>query len=192
DGDGRLEFPPAYGTTAANGRPYSATDPFRPQVRRLLTLEAGESRDLIGQLPLSINHLLDVERTEQTPNEQSQPVQFLRYMRRAGLRFRPLTEHPAAAEGNTVVNATTIPVFDPASPVLWPPETAEQREYWARRDRQQLARDIYVLLYTIGGAQTVGTNVRSSLGTNDPTAPEGTALYTHRQLREMAQFAVNL
>jgi len=192
DGDGRLEFPPAYGSTAASGKPYSATDPFRPQVRRLLTLEAGESRDLIGQLPLSINHLLDVERTEQTPNEQSQPVQFLRYMRRAGLRFRPLTEHPAASEGNTVVNATTIPVFDPANPVIWPPETAEQREYWARRDRQQLARDIFVLLYTIGGAQTVGTNVRSSLGTNDPSSPEGTALYTHRQLREMAQFAVNM
>ena len=192
DGDGRREFPPAYGNTPANGRPYSATDPFRPQVRRLLTLEAGESRDLIGQLPLSINHLLDVERTEQTPNEQSQPVQFLRYMRRAGLRFRPLTEHPAASEGNTVVNATTIPVFDPANPVVWPPTTAEQREYWARRDRQQLARDIYVLLYTIGGAQTVGTTVRSSLGTNDPNAAEGTALYTHHQLREMAQFAVNL
>ena len=50
----------------------------------------------------------------------------------------------------------------------------------------------YVLLYTIGGAQTVGTTVRSSLGTNDPNAAEGTALYTHHQLREMAQFAVNL
>ena len=43
------EFPPAYGNTVATGRPYSATDPFRPQVRRLLTLEAGESRELIGQ-----------------------------------------------------------------------------------------------------------------------------------------------
>jgi len=188
------EFPPAYGNTVATGRPYSATDPFRPQVRRLLTLEAGESRELIGQLPLSVNHLLDVERTEQTPDQQSQPVQFLRYMRRAGLRFRPLVEHPAASEGNTVVNATAIPVYDPANPVVWPPVTAEQREFWARRDRQQLARDIYVLLYTIGGTQPTGAGnaVRSYLGTNDPNAAEGTALYTHRQLREMAQFAVNL
>ncbi|MBL8811547.1 MAG: hypothetical protein JNM43_15360, partial [Planctomycetaceae bacterium] len=192
DGDGRWEFPPAYGTTAANGQPYSATDPFRPQVRRLLTLEVGENRDLIGQLPLSINHLLDVERTAQTPNEQSQPVQFLRYMRRSGLRFRPLTEHPAATEGNTVISVTAVPNYDPSSPVAFPPVTPEDREYWARRDRQQLARDIYVLLYTIGGAQNSGSAIRSSLTSNDPNASEGTALYTHRQLREMAQFAVNM
>ncbi len=27
------------------------------------------------------------------------------------------------------------------------------QEYWARRDRQQMARDIYVMLYMFGGGQ---------------------------------------
>ena len=194
-GDGKLEFPPAFGSGVATGKPFSATDPFRPQVRRLLSVEAGEGRELIGQLPLSLNHILDVERTAETPDELTQPVQFLRYMRRTGLRFRPLTEHPSATEGTTVLNATSVPTYDPAARVVFPPVTPEQREFWARRDRQQLARDVYVLLYTIGGAQRDPSNaarIRNYLGANDPNAAEGSALYTHRQLREMAQFAVNL
>ncbi|MEI7699569.1 MAG: hypothetical protein WCK86_07230 [Planctomycetia bacterium] len=193
--NGYGEFPPAYGNGVGNGKPFSPTDPFRPQVRRLLTVEAGEGRELIGQLPLSLNHILDVERSSETPDEQSQPIQFLRYMRRAGLRFRPLTEHPSATEGTTVVGATSVPTYDPASHVVFPPVTPEQREFWARRDRQQLCRDVYVLLYTIGGAQRDSSNtakIRNYLQTNDPNAAEGAALYTHQQLREMAQFAVNL
>lgn len=205
DGDGYAEFPPAFGEPPGTIQPYSKLDPFRPQVRRLLKSELGESRELSTQLPLSLNHLLDVERSAQTPDEGSQPVQFLRYMQRAGLRFRPLTEHPAATEGTAVTGVTSVPQYDPASPVVFPPVTPEQREYWARRDRQQLCRDIYVLLYTLGGAQQVDVNgnlittsvpdatqIRNYLGPNDPDAAEGTALYTHEQLRQMAQFAVNL
>ena len=207
DGDGYAEFPPAFGEPPGTIQPYSELDPFRPQVRRLLKSELGESRELSTQLPLSLNHLLDVERSAQTPDEGSQPVQFLRYMQRAGLRFRPLTEHPAATEGTAVTGVTSVPQYDPASPVVFPPVTPEQREYWARRDRQQLCRDIYVLLYTLGGAQqfnldgtdiNAGVNnataIKNYLGQNDPDAAEGTALslYTHEQLRQMAQFAVNL
>jgi len=193
EGDGRMEFPPAFGVTPATGQPYSATDPFRPQVRRLLTVEAGENRELVGQLPLSINHILDVERSAQTPDEQAQPVQFLRYMQRAGLRFRPLVEHPSVLEGNAILTLSAVPNYNPSTPVVFPPQTPEDREYWARRDRQKLARDIYVLLYTIGGAQDNGAaGIRDYRSANDPNAAEGVALYTHRQLREMAQFAVNL
>ncbi|MFO0976257.1 MAG: hypothetical protein U0996_07640 [Planctomycetaceae bacterium] len=195
DGDNPLgtgEFPPKFGSTPTNGKPYSATDPFRPQVRRLLTHEVGDSRAFVGQLPISLNHILDVERNAQTPDELSQPVQFLRYMQRAGLRFRQLTEHPSATEGNTVLQLTTVPTYDPSAPVAYPPKTPEQREYWARRDRQKLCRDIFVLLYTTGGTQRTGTNIRDYRLTNDPSAAEGTALYSHRQLREMAQFAVNV
>ncbi len=195
DGDNPLgtgEFPPKFGSAPANGKPYSATDPFRPQVRRLLTHEVGDSRAFVGQLPISLNHILDVERNAQTPDELSQPVQFLRYMQRAGLRFRQLTEHPSATEGNTVLQLTTVPTYDPSAPVAYPPKTPEQREYWARRDRQKLCRDIFVLLYTTGGTQRTGTNIRDYRLTNDPSAAEGTALYSHRQLREMAQFAVNV
>lgn len=198
DGDQKLEFPPAFGNSPTTGQPYTPTDPFRPQVRRLLTVEAGENRDLIGQLPLSVNHLLDVERTPETPDPLNQPEQFLRYMRRAGLRFRTLTEHPSAsAEGDDVLDLTSVPTYDPAVRIPFPPVTVADREFWARRDRQQLARDIYVLLYTIGGARQNPASplkIADYRGTNNPLAPEGdvTALYSHQQLREMAQFAVNL
>lgn len=185
EGDGFLEFPPRFGNTAANGRPYSATDPFRPQARRLLTTESGESRGLYGQMPLSPNHLLDVERNAQTPAEGTK--EFLYYMQRSGLRFRPLTDHPLASE---TAGITTLPAW----PVPFPPTSVEQREFWARRDRQKLARDIYVLLYTTGGAglNTATGNTLDYSQQNDANQGESVSLYTHEQLRRMAQFAVNL
>ncbi|MCA9049217.1 MAG: hypothetical protein KDA89_10845 [Planctomycetaceae bacterium] len=207
DGDGLTEFPPKFGAVDE----FSAEDPFRPQVRRILTNEAGENRDLIGALPISINHLLDVDRTDDTPADGTVP--FFRYLQRSGLRFRPLTEHPhssqtAATASESVLDATTMITLElPGSTdtdtntvaseadVAYPPQTVAQQEFWARRDRQQLARDIYVLLYTLGGAELDGSgNIKNYTGTNDPSAAAGsaTSLYTHEQCRRMAQFAVNL
>ena len=100
DGDGFYEFPPSFGTGLTDGRPYSATDPFRPQVRRLLTMESGEGRGLMGQMPLSPNHILDVERNSQTPAEGTREFHY--YMQRAGMRFRPLIDHPLASESTGV------------------------------------------------------------------------------------------
>ncbi|MEQ9411486.1 MAG: hypothetical protein RIK87_27475 [Fuerstiella sp.] len=205
DGDGLPEFPPAFGTTSSTGRPFSRTDPFRPPVRRLLTNEVGEQRDMVGSLPLSLNHILDVDRTETTPPEGS--AAYLRYMQKTGMRFRPLTEHPlgtdASASGQTVLNTTRVPSLELRSDadsntssavagIPFPPRSIGDQEFWARRDRQQLARDIYVLLYTLGGAEQVGGVVRDYTGFNDPDAAPGTALYSHDQLRRMAQLAVNL
>lgn len=197
DPDGKLEFPPNFGS--ANGRAYRADDPFRPQLRRLLTVELGQVRQLLGQLPMSINHLLDVNRNQQTPPEGS--VEFLQFMRQSGLRFRSLTEHPdavsdtAVAQLNTgdVPDLNTIAVLPP-----FPPTTPAEQEFWARRDRQQMARDIYVLLYTIGGAKiddaAVANTILDYTGSNsDRTgAASGATLYTEGQLRRMAQFAVNV
>ena len=197
DGNGRFEFPPAFGVQPyRQSSPFAGTqinDPFRPQVRRLLTIEAGASADLAGQLPISVNHIIDVERGAQTPAEGS--VEFLQYMQQTGLRFRSLTDHPDASETD-VLTTTTVPTLDsiltnelPA----FPPQTVGQREFWARRDRQQMARDIYVLLYTVGGA-----TLNASLdGIADYTATNADTsgvrpLYTDAQLRRMAQFAVNL
>lgn len=186
DGDNRAEFPPRFATSNA----YSANDPFRAVVRRLLTTEAGELSTLMGQLPLSINHILDVNRTSQTPLETSND--FLPFLKKAGMRFRPLTEHPSATETG-VATITSIPqggtTAADAARKVFPPKTIEQREYWARRDRQQLARDIYVLLYTMGGAKLDASGNRIL----DYTASNaGYNLYTHGQLRRMAQFAVNM
>ncbi|MEZ6132075.1 MAG: hypothetical protein R3C59_25730 [Planctomycetaceae bacterium] len=190
DGDGRFEFPPKFGAI----QPYSSLDPFRVVTRRLLMTEVGDRGALNGQLPLSVNHLLDVNRSAQTPPETN-PAAFLRFLRRSGMRFRELTEHPDADEtdsgGNTAAALTSVPDSSTAAGQTarqtFPPRTFAQREFWARRDRQQMARDIYVLLYTIGGAELSGSNVIDYTGDNSARA-----LYSNHQLRRMAQFAVNL
>lgn len=190
DGDGRREFPPQYGTV----QPYSANDPFRAVARRLLTTEAGDPATLLGQLPLSVNHVLDVNRTSQTPVETS-PA-FLNFLQRSGMRFRSLTEHPDADETDSSSNTaasvvTSVPLSGTAAGdsarTTFPPRTFEQREFWARRDRQQMARDIYVLLYTIGGGEISGTGIEPATNSN-----AARTVYTNIQLRRMAQFAVNL
>ncbi|MEP3482160.1 MAG: hypothetical protein ABJZ55_23145 [Fuerstiella sp.] len=201
DGDGVPNFPPTFGTVGAyiqgdlNNRRTSPADPFRPVVRNLLRSASGSTRELILQLPLSVNQILDVNRTAETPLETSS--QFLRYIQRAGMRLRPLTEHPDADEtldsGNTVAaDVTTIPQVGTTNGTTalqeFPPRTAARREFWARRDRQQLARDIYVLLYTIGGGEVTATgNIVDATGDNS-----GRAIYSNHQLRRMAQFAVNM
>jgi hypothetical protein len=69
------------------------------------------------------------------------------------------------------------------------------QEDLARRDRQQMARDIYVMLYALGG----GLDYPSQSGFTGPIGAAGYTgdnsgrnLYNDRQLREMAQFAVNV
>lgn len=219
DGDGNHEFPPRFGSTLAMGKPYGPNDPFRPQVRRILTVEAGERQGLVGQLPLSINHLLDVDRSPQTPTEGTK--EFLYFMQRSGLKFRSFTEHPSAhvdADGSAASDMVSadLPRYEPAANPTdrlptYPPQSIAQREFWARRDRQQMARDVYVLLYTLGGARkSTANNISDYRRANDPNLAEDAApitpndpsdplyfstaqpLYTHRQLRRMAQFAVNV
>ena len=193
DNDQFLEFPPQFGAVGA----FAAGDPFRPQTRRLLFAEATEGRGVLGQLPLSVNHILDVNRTEATPLEGT--PEFVNYMKRTGLRFRPLTEHPLGSEsagvGLIMENLTTVPTRVVGSPLpVFPPSTAGDREFWARRDRQLLARDVYVLLYTIGGAEWDGltSQIKNyTLSNNDRSVP-GAVLYSEDRLRQMAQFAVNL
>jgi hypothetical protein len=70
-----------------------------------------------------------------------------------------------------------IPRFDPKKPVPFPPVTMAEQEFWARRDRQQFCRDVFVLLYTLAGTQR---NPASQLRIadyarlpNDPAAAEG-------------------
>ena len=63
-------------------------DPFRPQLRRMLRTEIGEQQGAFGQLPISINHLVDVERL---PNRGADLL-------RGVLEYRYLTEHPDIGE----------------------------------------------------------------------------------------------
>jgi hypothetical protein len=154
---GTNKFPPQFGTIPRYQTTALAEDPFRPAVRYMLEIEVNQQQSVQHILrKLSVNSLLTGGAT--TP-----------------LAFRALTPHPD--DPGTTLITTTYPPPTPSVP--YPPTTPAAQEYWARRDRQQMCRDIYVLLYLLGpGADSI-----------NPTA---TGAYTAVQCQEMAQFAVNL
>ncbi len=156
---GKSTFPPQFGAISRFATTALAEDPFRQAVRYLLEIEKEGTQPTSPRLQrkLSLNQLL-------TGASSSQ------------IDFRTLTPHPedpGAATINSVANVT-----------VYPPTTTAGYEYWARRDRQQMARDIYVLLYLLGHGNDA---------TNTATTAYNTAVvYTDAQLAEMAHFAVNL
>lgn len=185
DEDGLFEFPPSNfnsgGTTIgpyAGYHPNSpfpginpagtySPDPFRPQLRRLLEVEHGNRNELKLQFRLGLNNLLDVVRSQ---NGVAHPYY-------SPLEYRPLTAHPT---GNSISSITTVPAGDAAP--AYPPQNDEDREFWARFDRQRMARDIYVMLYMLCG------------GNDDLDYRTNTAgsAYSDEQKQRMAQFAVNV
>jgi hypothetical protein len=156
---GTSKFPPQFGSVVRYATTALAEDPFRPAVRSLLEIEVNGQQNITRpQRKLSLNGILTGGTT--TP-----------------MSFRPLTPHPddpGAAPITATYSPTNLPVYPPAS------SDYVAQEYWARRDRQQLCRDIYVLLYLLGV---------SDAATISPTA---TGAYTPAQCAQMAQFAVNL
>ena len=182
DQDGRFEFPPQFGVPAFSGQaqgqlPQVPQDPFRAEVRRLLSVERGNRSELKLQFRLSLNQLVDVVRTGQNGGH---PV-F------SALEFRPLTPHPATrplAAGNSVPTVTPGGQLPPISSTA-----PEVQEFWARYDRQRMARDIYVTLYTLCGGDSSTTGPAASFNFN-PT--NSSTFYSDDEKREMAQFAVNL
>ena len=130
------------------------------------------------------------------------------------LRIRPLTPHPAGLDAAPVGNPPNHPGYaggTPSAPrfgisdvtlgelakanggqghTTWSFNTgtpAAMQEWHARRDRQNLARDLFVLLYVLGGLEpdgSGGTDATFNYAENpygDPAA-----------VRELAQLAVNL
>ncbi|MCA9023096.1 MAG: hypothetical protein KDA74_23265, partial [Planctomycetaceae bacterium] len=159
-------------------------DPFRRPLRQLLTVERGNTTTPRQQMKLNINEVLvyDDTGTGQT------------------VTTRPLTPHPGedvndngaldAGEdlnGNGVLDSLASTTINTGwysyNLPSYPPTTTEQQEFWARYDRQLMARDIYVLLYTLGGSKD-NLDYRAD--------NSGNALYTDAQMHEMAQFAVNV
>jgi hypothetical protein len=186
DNDDNFEFPPQFltdsppkGVAAWSGYaqgllPQIPQDPFRAQLRRILNVERGNRDELKLQFRLSINGILDVIRSGENGGH---PVS-------SPLEYRPLTPHyrPKPPATNTI-SSGDLPTLGPGDqlPVL-STNNPEDQEFWARYDRQRLARDIYVLLYTLCGGED----------NQDYTTVPGATLYTNRQVAEMAQFAVNL
>lgn len=170
DNDDKLEFPPSFGTT-----PYSATDPFRPTLRRLLQVEAGNIDEPQLGLRFNLNQLLV------GPNGNPFPT----YDPNAALppdiqlSLRPLTAHPDP----TTLGATQITDFGLNSyPANGNFPSLQQQEYWARIDRQLMARDIFMMLYTLGWRDTINPTDSATI------AGSGAAT----MVRQMAQFAVNV
>jgi hypothetical protein len=181
DNDRNYEFPPQFPTVpqvalanvwpryAEGVLPQIPQDPFRAQLRRILNIERGNRDELKLQFRLSVNGILDVVRTGNTGGH---PVN-------SPLEYRPLTPHTTddtLTSGNLIERAEgeQLPRLSTTNP--------QNQEFWARYDRQRLARDIYVMLYTLCGGQD---NLNH-------TTVAGTTLYEPEQLEEMAQFAVNL
>jgi len=166
-----LRFPPEFGSgtvrryqtiLSTSTTPY-IEDPFRPFTRGLLEMD------------------IDVTRSQHSLQRKLSINQLFTYNNATGsYLFRPLTMHPDDP-GTTPISTTYPP---PMPTVPYPPTNSASQEYWARRDRQQMARDIYVLLYLLGH----GDDSKNTATTSNA----GNALYTDAQLREMAQFAVNL
>ncbi len=174
----RLLFPPSFGNVPR----FSPNDPLRPEVRQWLTIELNRREDFrnfpLPQRRLNINRFLD-----RTPNGQ-----FVE---------RHLTPHPvfedvdAGQDGGILdmmyaPGTSVVQIHDPVPPAVAFANMQGNKfvqEWWAKYDRQRMARDIYVLLYTLGGSH--------DFNPTDPGDPQlGTPEHLER-CREMAQFAVN-
>lgn len=182
DQDGKMEFPPRFGVN-----PYVTTlpsDPFRPVLRTLLEMEYGDRAGGRRQLRFSVNHLLTDTNGNPNPVISAVPPKLQ-------LDQRPLTSHAdPSIIGNTPIPDAGINSYPQngdftRSGSLTQLQAAQLQEYWARRDRQLMARDIYVMLYAFGGLEgsTSDTNLNNPV--NGP-------VYSPAQCRQMAQFAVNL
>ncbi|MEQ8854520.1 hypothetical protein [Gimesia sp.] len=180
-------FPPTF--------PSATVDPFRRELRALLNINSNSDDTAKLQMRLNVNELLVFEDTGTGRT----------------VTTRPLTPHPGEdvdddgtldpgedLNGNGQLDALpaskilyrTTPSTEwrgnPAVLPSYPPQAensmslANNQEIWARYDRQRMARDYYVMLYTFGG------------GSDSTQYTLNATPYTPSQLREMAQFAVNL
>ena len=177
DGDGLFEFPPVGGT------PQQPLEIFRTVTRSWIGSEAPPTaynalheQTLRNPLNAARNRQrrLDLNRVASLSDRRLPPqvrTPDARGITENPVRFRHLTPHPVTTSFfNTVpdLSADQGPSYD----------TPLAQEFWARKDRQEMARDIYTLLYTLCGPE--------------PIAGETLPRYTERQLLEMAQFAVNV
>lgn len=180
-----VHFPPQFGGGGTVG---DDTDPYRVELRKLLrTTIRGSGTNVLSnydqnrvrpQHPLNLNGLL------------------VNFDSAGNPLYRPLTPHPVFPTNATPPGGLTeMPAISHRQVMTFesdPPDVPMGfqfsqvgtdpfiQEWWARYDRQRMARDIYVLLWTLGN----GNDLANSATT--------TGVYTPEQAREMAQFAVNV
>jgi hypothetical protein len=207
-------FPPKFGTINNNfllSAPYvpqGTLDPFRYELRRLLATTLGgydvnapnyEEARIRPQMPLNINRVLTGFDSKGNP------------------MFRELTPHPTFLATETVALPASAPPYSSIGTDT-PPANLPGRinaEWWARNDRQNMARDIFTLLWTLSGGKD-GSDYTTSAGiladlppSMPPVEDPATAgreddhydtangnvqaqIEARDRVREMAQFAVNV
>lgn len=179
-------FPPVItdSTNTVVIAPYSATDPFRTELRTLLQSRVRNN----STIPSPLNWQRKIQ------------LGYIAEDSGAGsVRFRPLTPHPVFDASNAGTPMSLLPHDNGApeayDPVLIPTDQIAQ-EWWARYDRQRLARDIYVLLYFIGAPDSIDGGITPFNPTNTPYPV--TPAYDVNQngvndlVEKMAQYAVNM
>lgn len=162
-------------------------DPFRPETRRLLTVSAFDGTP--GRLAFP-QHRLNINRILADDEASGGPVAF---DSNGNPRYRPLVPHPAEGTGGGLLNpgddvADMIHEHTDPIPYGWGTIAGDPmaQEWWARYDRQRLARDIYVLLYTLGGPDDLDVTTTAYSATGDANSNG-----VDDMVEAMAQFAVN-
>ncbi len=174
------EFPPKFGTPTEYSSKSGATqgDLFRPVLRRLVEVEVGNFSQQRYQLRLNLNQLLvgpsgnpipTVPSGQRPPNIQ--------------LNYRPLTPHP----DQTTLTAAAIGT-QAAYPANGNFTSPQHQEYWARVDRQLMARDIFCLMYAL----TWPDGVNPTLQTGGTQQISTSASTFNAAIRQLAQYAVNV
>jgi hypothetical protein len=173
----RKQFARTQNTGSSFPPPFMAAGAFRTELEALFNVSEGDRTSALRQFRLNLNELLVLEGTGTGRT----------------LSTRPLTPHPGEDKngngsldysedlnGNNAVDTLGSGIintgWDKNTTPTYPPSSVAAQEFWARYDRQRMARDIYTLLYAINTDE------------NSSTAPS----YTDEQKREMAQFAVNV
>ncbi len=205
-----ITFPPQFGTIEAG----TADDPFRSEVRLLLKSEFGyndhlNSNATFRRFPrhkLDINRILSGESTAApaSPTDTDRRA----FDDEGNPRFRNLTPHPVMDVGDPTIAVpiilhdnvtagtehTVIGDVDVAFANIDPTnadiaQRKKAQEWWARYDRQRLARDIYVLLYTLGAGNDLFETTTTVYPVNAQTDLDNNGI--HDLVQQMAQFAVN-
>jgi hypothetical protein len=199
-GIGANEFPPMIPTASLGA---SATQPFRMALAALIssklpTLGVENPPMTPGFVPAAwyrqLRHNINRLLTTPIPATQAAPVSMPTASNGSNpLIYRQLTPHPDLLQGGFNQPIPGSPGASQVAPTTYNPGASPMyQEYWARRDRQEMARDIYVLLYMLGGSNdTINpTTTANSITAVGP--PVQRQIYHDWQLAEMAQFAVNV
>ena len=203
----RYEFPPIFGGPAGSTE-FTSLDLFRPVTRLLLQTELNNNNTIMRSMRLSVNQLLVGPNGNPYPSVTPASTGTLSRVPNISLNYRPITAHPdpttlTAAPITNAVQSSHGGVGNlqnsyPANGNFGGDN--QFQEYWARCDRQLLARDIFSVLYVMGWPDGMNPGPPATDNTATPPTTYPTLVLDNSTqgiqnqitIRQMAQFAVNL